>query len=97
MLDHHNGKTVGYFVSKAHGAVHEGRGLCVVPNELRGEGEAGDENSRASSPEHHRSEKYPVVLEKLVRFPVLVPSEVNPNTGTETWGKERLIRRQESI
>ena len=45
MLDHHHGKTVGYFVSKAHGAVHEGGGLGVVPDELRGEGEAGDEDS----------------------------------------------------
>ena len=87
MLDHHHGQTVGHLVSKAHGAVHEGRGLCVVPNQLRSEGEAGDENCRARSPEHHRSTEYPVVLEKLVRFPVLVPTKINPNTGAETWRK----------
>ena len=87
MLDHHHCQTVGHLVSKAHGAVHKGRGLGVVPDELRGEGEAGDENSRAGGPEHHRSKEYPVVLEKLVRFPVFVPSEVNPSAGAETCRK----------
>ena len=84
MLDHHHGQTVGHLVSEAHGAVHEGRGLGVVPDELRGEGEAGDENSRAGSPEHHRSKEYPVVL---IRLPVLVSAKVNPKTGTATWRK----------
>ena len=88
MLDHHHGKTVGYFVSKAHGAVHEGGGLGVVPDELRGEGEAGDEDSRPGSPEHHRRKEDPVVLEKLVRFPVFISTEVNPNAGGETWRKK---------
>ena len=88
MLDHHHGQTVGHLVSEAHGAVHEGRGLGVVADELRGEGEAGDEDSRAGSPEHHRSKEYPVVLEKLVRFPVFISTEVNPNTGAETWRKK---------
>ena len=87
MLDHHHGQTVGHLVSKAHGAVHEGRGLGVVPDQLRGEGEAGDENSRARSPEHHRRKEDPVVLEELVCFPVFVPSEVNPDTGAESWRK----------
>ena len=87
MLDHHHGQTVGHLVSEAHGAVHEGRGLGVVPDELRGEGEAGDENSRAGSPKHHRSKEYPGVLEKLIRLPVLVSAKVNPKTGTATWRK----------
>ena len=87
MLNHHHSETIGHFVSEAHGAVHEGRGLGVVPNQLRGEGEARDEDSRAGSPEHHRSKEYPVVLEKLVRFPVLVSAKVYPKTGAETWRK----------
>ena len=91
MLDDHHGQTVGHLVGEAHGAVDEGRGLGVVPNQLGGEREAGDENSRAGRPEHHRSEEYPVVLEKLVRFPVFVPSEVNPSTGSETCRKYRSI------
>ena len=87
MLDHHHGQTIGHLVSEAHGAVHEGRGLGVVPDQLGGEREAGDENSRAGRPEHRRSKENPGVLEKLVRFPVFVPSKVNPNTGAETWRK----------
>ena len=87
MLDHHHRQTIGHLVGETHGAVHEGRGLGVVPDQLGCEREAGDENCRAGSPEHHGSKEYPVVLEKLVSFPVFVPSEVNPNTGAETWRK----------
>ena len=46
VLDHHHRQPVAHLVREGHGAVHEGRGLRVVADELGGEREAGDEHCR---------------------------------------------------